>query len=138
MNAVTKFQSLRQSVLDDVRYGAPEAHIEAHEVPQWIDEAGDQDIAAELGDAISDLEDKPREKFCALLVSLCQHGERLSMQQGMELLAGMRAALTDRCVRQAQAYVDREMGDYDGAPYCSWCNARTSAGCDCGPIASNE
>lgn len=28
--------------------------------------------------------------------------------------------------------------NYDGAPWCSGCRARTAAGCKCGPIADNE
>jgi hypothetical protein len=139
MNAVIKHhQSLRQTVLDDARWGTGEAHLEPHEVPQWIEEAGDQDIAAELGDAISDLEDKPREKFCALLEQLCREGERMPMQQGIDLLAGLRAVLTDHAIREAQKFVDKEIGEYDPTPWCSGCGSRTKAGCDCGPIASNE
>lgn len=28
--------------------------------------------------------------------------------------------------------------DYDGAPWCTGCRARTPAGCKCGPIAEND
>lgn len=132
MNAVLK-ESLHRALLDDKRFGATEAHLEAHEVPQWIGETGDQDIAAELGDAISDLEDAAREKFCALLVQLCQHGERMPMQQAMDLLAGIRAVLTDRCVRQAQRYVDA----VNDPNFCRICTPKGRGSCRC-DIASNE
>jgi hypothetical protein len=34
--------------------------------------------------------------------------------------------------------VDEENADYDGAPWCQYCGAKSERGCDCGPIASNH
>jgi len=109
MSAVPKWRSIRQQVLDDARYGTGEAHLESHEVPQWIAEAGDHDIVGNLCEALSEVEGKDNAKLCALLDSLCEKGEDLSLSKVDDLLEMLRAALTAYCVKQAQKLVDEEL-----------------------------
>jgi len=110
MVAVLKdWNSLHSTVLEDARLANGNAHLEAPEVPKWIAEGARLDIAGELCEALSDLEDKPREKFNALLADLCQHGEDIPQRKAMEMLDMLRSTLTDHCVAQAQDFVEREL-----------------------------
>lgn len=108
MSAVPSWRSIRQQVLDDANYGTGEAHLESHEVPQWIAEAGDHDIAATLSEALTEVEDKDNAKLCALLDVLCERGEDMAMSKADDLLEMLRGALTAYCIKQAQKMVDEE------------------------------
>lgn len=109
MNARLKWHSLRQTVLDDAELAHGQAHLESPEVPQWIEETGDQDIAATLGEALSNVDDKPRNELNALLVLLCQKGDDIAQRKAVDLLDSLRKILTDHCVAEAQRWVDGEM-----------------------------
>lgn len=109
MSAVRDRRSIRATVLEDARYGNGEAHLEPPEVVRWIEEANDHDIAGALSEALSDVEDKPRERLNALLVLLCQQGDEISQRKATDLLDTLRGALTDYCVKQAQKMVDEEL-----------------------------
>lgn len=110
MSAIPKFRSLRQTVLDDARYANKQAHLESPEVPQWIAECDDHDIAGALSEALSDIEGKQRDRLCALIAQLCEHGEDIPRRHETELVDLLRSTLTDYCVGQAQRFVDRELG----------------------------
>lgn len=110
MNAVAPFRSLRQQVIDDARYANGIAHLEAPEVPLWIEEMDDHDIVGALSEALSDEEGKRHARLCALLAELCTSGEDIPRRHETELVDLLRATLTDYCIAQAQRYVDRELG----------------------------
>jgi uncharacterized coiled-coil protein SlyX len=109
MSAVPKWRSIRQQVLDDARWGTGEAHLEPTEVPQWIAEAGDEDVIATLSAALTEVEGKDNAKLCALLDLLCERGEDLALSKVDDLLEMLRTALTNHCIRQAQKMVDAEL-----------------------------
>lgn len=107
MSAVPRWKSIRQQVLDDARYGTGDAHLEPHEAPRWIAEAGDHDIVGTLGEALSDIDDNG--KLCALLDLLCEQGEDMANSKVVDLLNTLRTSLTEYCVKQAQKMVDEEL-----------------------------
>lgn len=107
MSATPKWATLRQTVLDDARLGNGYAHLEAGEVPAWVDESND-DLTHALAEALCDVEDKPRLHLNALLDALCQDGEDLSQRKSAALLDTLREALRTYCTAQAQRFVDRE------------------------------
>jgi hypothetical protein len=110
MSAVLKGKSIRQQVFDDARYGTGEAHLEPHEVPQWLEEAGDHNIVHGLAEALSDIDDeKGNAKLCALLHVLCEKGEDIAQSKAVDLLEMLRTSLTSYCIRQAQRMVDEEL-----------------------------
>jgi hypothetical protein len=109
MAAVLKGKSIRQQVFDDARYGTGEAHLEPHEVPQWLEEAGDHNIVHGLAEALSDLDDeKENAKLCALLHLLCEKGEDIAASKAVDLIEMLRKSLTSYCVKQAQRMVDED------------------------------
>lgn len=108
MNARLKWHSLRQTVLDDAELANGMAHLESPEVPQWIEEADDQDIAATLGEALSNVEDKARDELNALLILLCQKGDEIAWRKAGQLQECLLKILTDHCVAEAQRWVDGE------------------------------
>lgn len=113
MNAIVKPQwhSIRQQVLDDARYANGNAHLESPEVPRWIEETGDHDIVGQMAAAISNCDEGPRyENLKKLFTQLCQDGDEISQRRAVDLLDLLRSLLTDECVRQAQEYVDAELG----------------------------
>lgn len=109
MAAVPAWRSIRRQVIDDALYANGMAHLEATEVPQWIEEADSNDIAGELSEALSDLEGKERARVCALLADLCKQGDDIAQRRAVELLDLLRSTLTDYCIRQAQTYVDGQI-----------------------------
>jgi hypothetical protein len=109
MNAVAPFRSLRQQVIDDARYANGIAHLEAPEVPRWIEAMDDHDIVGALSEALSDEEGKRHARLCALLSELCEKGEDIPRRLESELVDILRASLTDYCVGQAQRIVDMEL-----------------------------
>lgn len=106
MSAVPSWKSIRQQVLDDARYGTGDAHLEPHEAPRWIAEAGDHDIVGALSEALTSVEGQDNAKLCALLDLLCEKGENLAAVKMIDLLEMLRTALTEYCVRQAQTMVE--------------------------------
>lgn len=109
MSAAPRWASLRYTVLEDARLGTGEAHLESPEVPRWITEAGDHDIAGALCEALSGIEGKDRGKLCALLDLLCEKGDEIAQRKSIDLLDIIRVVLTDYCVKQAQKMVDLEL-----------------------------
>ena len=109
MAAVPAWRSIRRQVVDDAMFANGQAHLEATEVPQWIEEADEHDIAGEISEALSGLEGKKRERLCALLADLCDKGDDIAHRHVDELLDLLRSTLTDHCIRQAQMLVDAEL-----------------------------
>lgn len=109
MSAVPRWTTLRHTVLEDARLGTGEAHLESPEVPRWIAETDDHDIAGTLCEALSDVEGKERGKLCALLDLLCEGGDEIAQRKAIDLLDMLRVILTDHCVREAQKMVDQEL-----------------------------
>lgn len=108
MSAVRKWRSIRQQVFDDAA-DCGHAHLESHEVPQWIAEANDHDIVGTLSEVLTEVEGKDLGKLCALLDLLCEKGEDIAQSKAVELLEMLRTSLTAYCVKQAQKMVDEEL-----------------------------
>lgn len=115
MSALPRWQSFKQCVIDDARLANWNAHIESPEVPKWVAET-DDDMASTLGDALSDLVDKRRDKVNDLLGKLCEQGDGLSMREADDLHNYLRQALTDFVIRKAQTMVDDYRGYGSNAP----------------------
>lgn len=110
MSAVPKWRSIRQQVFDDAAECNGQAHLESHEVPQWLHEAGEDNIVHGLAEAISEIDDdKENAKLCALIDVLCEKGEDISQAKAGDLLEMLRKSLTNYCIRQAQRMVDEEL-----------------------------
>lgn len=109
MSAVPRWKSIRQQVFDDAQDNNGEAHLESHEVPQWLAEAGDHNIVHGLAEALSEIDDeKDDAKLCALLHQLCEKGEDIAASKAVDLLEMLRKSLTSYCLKQAQRMVDEE------------------------------
>lgn len=108
MSALPSWASIRQQVLDDARLGTGYAHLESDEVPRWIEDANDHDVVGTLSEALSNSKEKRRDTLNSLLTLLCEHGDEIAQRKAVDLLDLLRAVMTDHCIRQAQAMVDRE------------------------------
>jgi hypothetical protein len=108
MSAVPRWRSLREQVFDDAEE-CGHAHLEPHEVPQWLAEAGEDNIVHGLAEALSEIDDeKDSATLRALLDVLCEKGEDIAQSKATELLKILRTSLTTYCIRQAQRMVDEE------------------------------
>lgn len=110
MSALPRCASIRQQVLDDARYGTGDAHLEPREVPKWITETGDHDIAGEFTEALSDSENKPRERWNLLMSELLElrDSEDMPIRKALELLDLQRSMLTEHCIADAQRFVENQ------------------------------
>lgn len=117
MSALPRYRNIRQQVLDGARWGTGEAHLEPPEVPQWIVETGDHDIAGTMAEALctiltdhlgneNERNAKDHVRWCDLMIELCEHGEDLPIRKALELLDLQRSLLTDHCIADAQRMVD--------------------------------
>lgn len=106
MAAIPKWATLHQSVINDVRAGAPYAHLEPGEVPQWTEES-DEGIVCAMAHAITDIDEG--DKLAELLTALCKQGEKMPLEDAMDLLAMLRTGVTTYCIAQAQKHVDDEL-----------------------------
>lgn len=111
MNALLRpiERTLLQQQLDNVRhYGAPGAHLEAPEVPQWVRELDGVpiDMAFQMAEAFSDLEDKPRDRLNRLLEK-CM-GD-ITADDMIELRDALRSCVLDYSIAQMQRMIDREL-----------------------------
>jgi hypothetical protein len=112
MNAVTiprRDRTLLEIIREDVKYGAPGAHLEPPEIPRWVRELNDvtgvEDMAGTLAEALSDLEGKQRDQMNGLLAELC--GD-VTADRLLELRNVMRQTLTDYCVAYAERMLEQE------------------------------
>jgi hypothetical protein len=111
VSALPKFTTLRKRVFDDARFANWQAHLESPEVPQWVEEMNDPcDMVYVLGDALSDIEDKRRDKLNDLLTKLCEDKDGLCLREAEDLHNYLQQALTEYCIRQAQKMVDNNLG----------------------------
>lgn len=107
MSASPRWDSLRQTVLDEARLGDGYAHLEAADVPAWVDESND-DLTHAFAEALCDVEDESRERLNALLASLCVEGEAMPLAVATNLLERLRETLRVYCTAQAQRFVNQE------------------------------
>jgi hypothetical protein len=112
MNAVTiprPDRTLLDIMREDVKFGAPGAHLEPPEIPRWVrelnDTTGTEDMTGTLTDAMSDLEGKPREQMNNLIAELC--GD-VTADRLLELRNVMRQTLTDYCIGYAERILEQE------------------------------
>lgn len=110
MNAVRKpWNSLRRQIIDGARYHPDhEAHLEATEIPEFVEECGFLDILDSLTEALVRVDEKPRARVCALWSEYCSKGD-LPMEKASDLLSAMRAAQLDHLLKKAQEIVDEEL-----------------------------
>lgn len=110
MNAQLKpvEKTLFQEQLEAVRwYGAPGAHLEAPEVPRWTQELDPlNDMTGQLTDALSDSDDKPRDRLSKLLEQ-CM-GD-ITADQLIELRDSLRSIVLDYSIGQMQRMIEREL-----------------------------
>lgn len=109
MNAILKPRpkTLFETMLEDFHNGAPGAHLEAPEVPQWADE-NQQEMTGQLVDAIKwQADDKALDKLHDLLCCVCRD---VTADQLIELRDLLRSLLLDYSIAQAQRMLERELG----------------------------
>lgn len=109
IDSMRRNPTLHDEVLKDSLLADGFAHLEASEVPMWIGECGDHDIAGEACEALTALEGKPRDHVNALLIEVCSFGEAMPAARIVQLATVLQAMLTQHCVAQAQRYVEREV-----------------------------
>lgn len=102
--------TLYDQIVEAIHYGAPGAHIEVPEIPQWVDEAG-EDMIGTLTEALSDSEDKRRAKLNRLLAACMGN---ISVDQIVDLRDALRELLADYCIKSAERRLERD-GVYDEA-----------------------
>lgn len=112
MNAVTiprPDRTLLDIIREDVKYGAPGAHLEPPEVPRWVRElndiSGTEDMTGTLTDALGELDGKSREQMNNLIAELC--GD-VTAERLLELRNVMRQTLTDYCIAYAERMLENE------------------------------
>lgn len=109
MNARLQWRSLRQEIIDAAKYHPEhEAHLEATEIPRFSEEIGYQDLLESLTESLTRVDDKPRDRLCALWTQYCEQGD-LPMEKATDLLSAMRAIHLDRMLAKAQEMVDEEL-----------------------------
>lgn len=110
MSAVPAWKrTLRQEIVDAARYHPEhEAHLESTEIPQFIEETGYLDVLDSLTEALTRVDDKPRDRICALWTKYLNDGD-LAMEKATDLLAAMRGVQLDHLQAKAQELVDEEL-----------------------------
>jgi hypothetical protein len=108
MSALPKWASLRETVYQDAMLANGQAHLESPEVPQWVDEMG-EDMGGALCDAVSLTKGKERDRLNGLLVDLCRKGDDIEQRKTVELLDLLRARMTTYCIDCAQHMVDERL-----------------------------
>jgi len=109
MSAVPQWRTLRQQIIDAAQYHPEhEAHLEATEIPLFTEECGYVDLLESLTKALTQVDDKPRDRICALWAEYCKQGD-LPMEKATDLLSALRAAHLDTLTREAQELVDEEL-----------------------------
>lgn len=110
MNALVKIprptKTLLEIMRDDLRFGAPGAHLEAPEVPQWVKELG-TDMQSQGIEALNNhADDKQLEAFGQFLAEIC---EDIKADRLIELRDLLRSLLLDYSIAQAQKILDAEI-----------------------------
>lgn len=110
MSAVPTWRrTLREEIIDSARYHPEhEAHLEATEIPQFVEETGYVDILDSLTEALTRVDEKPRDRICVLWTKYLSDGD-LPMEKATDLLSAMRAVQLDYLTAKAQELVDEEL-----------------------------
>lgn len=110
MSAVPTWKrTLREEIIDSARYHPEhEAHLEATEIPRFVEETGYVDILDSLTEALTRVDDKLRDRICALWTRYCSDGD-LPMEKATDLLAALRGVQLDHLLAKAQELVDEEL-----------------------------
>lgn len=109
MNALVRLprpqKTLIQVMRDDLRFGAPGAHLEAPEVPQWVRELG-TDMSSQCIEALnSHADDKQLEAF-GQFIAECM-GD-IKADRLIEFRDLIRSLVLDYSTSQAQKMLDAE------------------------------
>lgn len=110
MSAVPAWRrTLREEIIDAAKYHPEhEAHLEATEIPRFAEETGYLDVLDALTESLKQVDDKPRDRICALWAKYCTDGD-LPMEKATDLLSAMRAVQLDYLLTKAQEMVDEEL-----------------------------
>lgn len=108
MSAVLKpkYRTLLQTMLDDIKHGAPGAHLEVPEVPQWVEECGGDSYEHTMSAFNKQADDKQLERFAALLDACCRD---ITVDQLVEMRDIIRSVRLDYSIAQAQRMIDMEL-----------------------------
>lgn len=102
-------RTLREEIVDAARYHpGHEAHLEATEIPRFTEETGYVDVLDSLTEAVTRVDDKPRERICTLWSQYLTDGD-LPMEKATDLLSALRAVQLDHLLTKAQEMVDEEL-----------------------------
>lgn len=110
MNAIPKWSGrLIDIIRDDVRHGAPGAHLEPHEVPQWVQELNEAgqpcDMVNCLVDSMSETDlGEQRDKLNKLLTAAM--AEKPNIYDVLDLVELMQQSMKQYCIRQADKMLE--------------------------------